>query len=350
MKRTIYLISTLVLGFVVLSNCKKDSSPDKDPSDLEIIVPEDAGYSSDKLNEAYEFAAQSGYDAVIALYKGKVLFSWGQVDENFNCHSIWKPFVSALYGISVEQGEINLDLTLKELEIDDIEPSLMDEEKQATIRDILKSRSGVYHEAAAETQEMKDMRPERGSHPHNTYFYYNNWDFNVGAAIYEQLTGKYIFDEFEKEIADPIGMQDFDVTECFKAYESNLSMYPSWRFKMSARDLARFGALYQKKGMWNDSQIISQEWISESTTSYSVMDSTTGIGYGYRWKVIPENSPFAQMIGSKGFFHTGIGMQIVLVLEDMNLVIVELKNTDEDRTDPGDAGMELGLMIINARL
>ena len=119
---------------------------------------------------------------------------------------------------------------------------------------------------------------------------------------------------------------------------------------MSARDLARFGALYQKNGIWNDSQIIPVEWISESTTSYSVMNSTTGIGYGYRWEVIPENSPFAQMIGSKGFFHTGIGIQVVLILEYLHLVIVELKNTDEDRTDPGNAGIELGLMIVNARL
>ena len=106
-----------------------------------------------------------------------------------------------------------MDLTLKELGIDDVEPNLTDEEKQATIKDLLKSRSGVYHEAAAETQEMKDIRPERGSHPHNTFFYYNNWDFNVGAAIYEQLTGKYIFNEFKEGIASPIGMQDFDVNE-----------------------------------------------------------------------------------------------------------------------------------------
>ena len=38
------------------------------------------------------------------------------------------------------------------------------------------ARSGVYHEAAAESQSMKDARPDRGSHPPGTFYYYNNWD------------------------------------------------------------------------------------------------------------------------------------------------------------------------------
>ena len=33
----------------------------------------------------------------------------------------------------------------------------------------------------------------------------------------------------------------------------------------------------------------------------------------------------------------------------VKLKIKKMKNTDEDLTDIGDAGMELGLMIINAR-
>ena len=346
-------IRTMVyfLLFLTLLGCHKDlATPDKNTSDLQIIKPEDAGYSSAKLQDAYNFAEQSGYDAVIALYNGKVLFSWGQVDKNYNCHSIWKPFVSSLFGIHVERGEIDLDRTIEELGIDDIEPSLTHEEKQATIRDLLKSRSGVYHEAAAETLEMKDNRPERGSHKHNTFFYYNNWDFNVGGSIFEQVTGKDIFEDFKKEIADPIGMQDFDITECFKAYEHNISLHPSWRFRMSARDLARFGSLYQLGGNWNDTRIISKDWISESTKSYSVLDSILGIGYGYRWYVIPEKSQFEQVIGSAGYYHTGLGVQIVLVFEELNLVIVELLNTDQDWTDPGNSGMELGMMIINAKL
>jgi CubicO group peptidase (beta-lactamase class C family) len=84
-----------------------------------------------------------------------------------------------LYGIHVGRGDIDLDATLAELDIDDITPYLTPIEKTATIRDLLLSRSGIYHEAAGESQSMIDLRPERGSHPPGTYFYYNNRDFNA---------------------------------------------------------------------------------------------------------------------------------------------------------------------------
>lgn len=64
--------------------------------------------------------------------------------------SIRKPFLGALYGIYVGKGVIDIGTTLEELNIDDIPPSLTSGEKQATIRDLLLSRSGVYYEAAGE--------------------------------------------------------------------------------------------------------------------------------------------------------------------------------------------------------
>lgn len=51
--------------------------------------------------------------------------------------------------------------TLKELNIDDIPPLLKEEEKMASVGDLLRSRSGVYHEAAAESEDMVEARPLR---------------------------------------------------------------------------------------------------------------------------------------------------------------------------------------------
>ena len=80
------------------------------------------------------------------------------------------------------------------------------------------------------------------------------------------------------------------------------------------------------------------------------MDSTAGVGYGYMWMTIPEGSVFEQMTGSSGYFHTGIGVHVVLILPELKLVIIERYDTDGVWTDPGDVGMELGFMIINARI
>ena len=337
----------LIITFIGCSD--NPTTPATDDTQLEYVTPEEVGYSSAQLNVAKLFAEQSGFAAVMALYDGKVFFSFGDIIYNYKCHSIRKPFLSALYGIHVRQGNIYLDATLVDLGIDDIPPSLTSEEKQATVKDLLKSRSGIYHEAAAETQEMKDMRPVRGSHPPGTFFYYNNWDFNTLGTIFEQETGTKIFEEFKKRIADPIGMKDFSVDNCYYQYENNLSMHPAYSFRMSARDMARFGVLYQKNGVWKDTQIISTDWISESTKTYSILDSTAGVGYGYMWNTIPEGSAFEQLIGSSGYYHTGIGVHAVIILPELKLVIVQRYDTEGVWTDPGDAGMDLGLMIIDAR-
>jgi CubicO group peptidase (beta-lactamase class C family) len=341
------LLPSLILVYTILIfiHCSKDPvSTEPVSNDLEHVFPEVVGWSSSKLKAVEDFAEQIGSVAVMALYDGKVFFDWGETDRNFWCHSIRKPFLSALYGIHVAAGHLNLDATLKELGIDDIPPRLTEEEKQATVRDLLKSRSGVYHEAAAENQYMKDARPVRGSHPPGTFYYYNNWDFNTLGAIFEQQTGTKIFEEFNRKIAMPIGMQDFDIKNCYYEYELELSEHPAYCFRMSARDMARFGLMYLRHGSWNHKQIVPSQWIEESTTSYSLLDSAMGTGYGYLWAVVPDDPDYGKI-----FFHTGIGVHLLMVIPEEKLVFIHRMNTDIPFTDPGDAINELFRKIIEAK-
>ena len=192
----------LLLNVGAIVSCSKSStSPVPDHDEIEYVTPEEVGYSSEALDEVRAAAEQSGYAAMMALYDGKVFFQWGDISRNFKCHSIRKPFLCALYGIHAARGHINLDETLADLGIDDIPPSLTNEEKLATVRDLLRSRSGVYHEAAAETQEAKELRPERGSHPPGSFYYYNNWDFNALGTIFAQETST-ISQPFELKYTD----------------------------------------------------------------------------------------------------------------------------------------------------
>jgi CubicO group peptidase (beta-lactamase class C family) len=349
----IILIYIVFVGFV-FSCSGSGSGSDSDTSGggqpLEYVTPEEVGYSSEKLEEAEQFAKESGYSAVMALYDGKVFFAWGSISTTYRCHSIRKPFLSALYGIYLAKGDINLAATLEDLHIDDIPPALTFAEKQAKVEHLLMSRSGVYHEAAYEAQIMIDTRPERGSHPPDTFFYYNNWDFNTLGTIFEQETGEGIFEAFRKNIADVAGMDDFRISNCNYHYEWDKSMHPAYLFKMSARDLARFGILYQKLGNLKGTQIISEAWIDESTMAYSIIDDTEGVGYGYMWAIIIEGGEMEQLIGYPGFYHTGVGIQVLVIIPELKLVIVELYDTDNLDEDPGDAGFQLGLMIIDARL
>lgn len=236
--------------------------------------------------------------------------------------------------------------------IDDIPLSLTKEEKQATIRDLLKSRSGIYHEAAAESEDMAAARPPRGSHPRDTFYYYNNWDFNALGTIFEKVTGAKIFEAFKKEIADPIGMEDFSLDDCRYSYEENKSKHPAYNFRMSARDMARFGLLYQRRGGWNGRQIIPEDWIDLSTKAYSTVSEEMGVGYGFMWNIVKPGSPFSNMLfdGKGAFYHTGVGIHTLSVLPEHKLVYIYRYDTEGEFKDPGDATIQLVAMIMKARL
>ncbi len=53
-------------------------------------------------------------------------------------------------GIAVERGLMDVNSTLEELGIDDQNPPLSSQEKQARVVDLLKSRSGIYHDSDRE--------------------------------------------------------------------------------------------------------------------------------------------------------------------------------------------------------
>jgi CubicO group peptidase (beta-lactamase class C family) len=349
-KRTAILIGSLCLVFLWIS-AEAPQGKDKEAG-LKYVAPEDVGWSSKKLEEAKAFAEKINSAAVMVLYDGKVFISWGNVATKYRIHSIRKPLLSALYGIYWGRGKINLDATLEELNIDDIPFSLTKEEQKATVSDLLKSRSGVYHEAAAETKDMAKARPERGSHPPGTFFYYNNWDFNALGTIFEKVTGAKIFEAFKKEIAEPIGMEDFSLDDCQYSYEENKSKHPAYNFRMTARDMARFGLLYLRKGNWKGRQIIPQDWIEKSTKAYSIVDEKMGVGYGYMWNVVMPGTAFSNILfdGKGGFYHTGVGIHTLSVLPELKLVYIYRYDTDGEYKDPGDATIQLVSMIMNARL
>ena len=301
-------------------------------------------WSEGKLDAAAAYAKEIGSAAVLVLDDGEVVFSFGDTTGKYMCHSIRKPFLGALYGIYVTKGLIDIDTTLEALNIDDIPPSLTPAEKQATIRDLLMSRSGVYHEAAGEAQSMIDARPERGSHRPGTFFYYNNWDFNALGTIFEQTTGKRIFQAFNEEIAKRIGMVDFSPSDCTYKFERSRSKHPAYFFRMSARDMARFGLLYQNSGQWEGEQIVPEKWIRESTTIYPV-ENPGGDPYGYLWRISPPESEFGY-----GFYHGGLGVHLLGVLPDQKLVLVHRVDTDRDFDITWSEIRTLMQMIFSARI
>jgi CubicO group peptidase (beta-lactamase class C family) len=333
MKKTISALVPYTLSSValfLLSSCSTPQSVTTDNTWRIVSRPEKLGYSSAKLAEAKQYAQDVNTAAVVIVVDGKILYEWGDVDKKFNTHSIRKSFLSALYGRYVRDGVIDVDRTLGEIGIDD-EPPLSDEEKKATIRDCLKARSGVYHTALYESQTMKDLKPPRHSMRAGTHWYYNNWDFNVLGTIFEKYTGKRIFEAIEEEIAKPIGMEDFSA-EDGSYVTGDESIHPAYPFRITARDLARFGVLMLSKGRWNGKQIIPRDWVEESTSYYSDATLYGCDGYGYMWWVSKANNKYPHLpnvdLPEGTYSARGSGGHYLIVIPAYDMVVVHRVNTD----------------------
>ncbi|MBA8881073.1 serine hydrolase domain-containing protein [Phyllobacterium myrsinacearum] len=290
---------------------------------------ETRGWSRHGLEAMRAYAATIASDALIVLQGDRLIANYGDLECRYQCHSMRKSFLSALIGIAVEKGTIDLSLTLQQLDIDDKE-SLSSVEKQATIFDLLTARSGIYHPAGYETAWMRSLKPPRHSHAPGTHWCYSNWDFNALGTIYTQLTGFDIHDAFNNLIAKPLGMEDFRYDEERRdggLQPDECSWHPAYPFRMSARDLARFGQLFLQQGEWNGRQIIPRDWVTTSVLPYS--DAGTRGAYGYMWWICRSGIAFPEVVLPDDSYHAlGAGGHFCLIIPAFDLVIIHRVNTD----------------------
>ncbi len=311
-----------------------------------IMTPEDVGYSLKELEAVKEFADKKlKTAAVVIVIDGKILFEWGEIEKEFKVHSIRKSFMSALYGIYVKSNVIDLSETMEDLGIDDI-PPLNEQEKTATVRHCLQARSGIYHDAAAEAQSMRLLKPERNTYKPGEYWCYNNWDFNVLYTVFEQKTGKKFFEALVNDVAIPIQMEDFNYDDGKLEYE-DVSVHPAYHFRMSARDMARFGLLMLRKGYWKGKQVIPKAWVEQITRYHSDASLYGTDGYGYMWWVVKEGNKFPHFpfvrLKDGSYSARGAYGQYIIVIPEYDMVIVHRVDSFEEGNLVSDNGM--GLLV-----
>ena len=307
------------------------------------------GFDGQALHAVCERADSLQSGALMAVFRGHVILACGDVERSFEAHSVRKSLVSGLYGTAIARGQIDLNATLADFGIDERTP-LTAEERSATIRQVISARSGVYLPAAYGASQDR-RRPERGSHPPGTHWFYNNWDFNVAGVVYERATGEDLYESFERRLAEPLAMEDWDSADGFRVYEPTKSRHPAHTFRISTRDLARVGQLYLQKGSWEGRQLLPADWVEESTQPHT--DDGDGTGYGYMWWTYRGGSPFTakyQTLAHHTFYRgLGTGEQGLWVIPDADLVVVHRADTDHGRTIDADDHWGLVESILAAR-
>lgn len=317
------------------------------------VPPEESGWDAARLARADSIARAVGTEAYTVVQDGRLVHEFGDLSHRYRLHSVRKSLLSALYGIAVEEGSLDLDRTLEEIGVDDA-TGLGPFERRARVRHLLASRSGVYLPAAHENEGWDEVRPARASHAPGSRFFYSNWDFNVAGTVYQVETEENLFEAFQREIAGPLGMEDFRPEDGAWRYDRDRSAHPAYVFRMSARDLARFGLLHLRNGRWRGRQVVPREWIEASTEWRSaVHHPRTGeildVGFGWMWWVSDEGKTHVPgvQLGPDAFSARGTGTQLLLILPERDLVFVHREDTD---TEADAVGMEAIGRILAAVL
>jgi CubicO group peptidase (beta-lactamase class C family) len=317
-----------------------------------IANPEDVGYSAEILGKVHKYADAIETTGLVVVVGGRVLLQYGDVEQLSYLASVRKSILAMLYGNYVADGTIDLNWTLEDLGMDDVQ-GLLPIEKQATVEHLITARSGVYHPASNAGDNTADA-PERGSQRPGQYLLYNNWDFNAAGAAFELMTGKNIYDALQTDIAEPIGMQDFDRERQRKSGNTERSQNLAYHMWLSTRDMARIGYLMLREGRWEDTQVIPVWWarrIVSVVTPVEEMNPTylryRGFGYGYMWWVWDGERVYPPLAGA--YSGRGAYGQYITVLPALDMVIAHKTAVPPARQTPWDEYYGIIRRLVQAR-
>ena len=282
-----------------------------------------SGWDMAGLAEVVAYAKTLSTDTLLIVSHGKAVASLGDASQRYNVHSIRKALLSALVGQHAGKGlkQIDLDATLAQLGIDDSPDPLSPRQKQATVRHLIRSVSGINHRAAAE-QGQREERTRRlgiGENEPGSKWAYNNWDYNVLTTIFERRTGLSIGAAFTAGVAIPAGMADYAASDVSYVASPRVSRHRAAMFRMSGRDLALFGQLYLNGGAVDGKRLLPRSWIDR------IAAEATGTGMGglraghsYLWWVPSPDTG----LPAGSFWALGLGHQAVIVVPAWHTVIV----------------------------
>jgi CubicO group peptidase (beta-lactamase class C family) len=254
----------------------------------------------------------------------------GEFDQRISW-SMAKSFLSAIFGVAVEEGHIK-DLNVP---VTDYVPSLKGSGYDGvTIKNVLQMSSGVYFDenygdfnsdinrfgrvmalGGSFDEFAASLTSEREQ---GTYMHYVSLDTHVIGMVLRAATGRSIEDYFNEKLWSKLG------TERDAIYITDSTGQPMvlGGLNLISRDYARMGKLYRDKGLINGIQVVPAQWIEDSITPDAPHlmpgkrdTSASKMGYGYQWW-IPDNP-------KQEFMALGIYGQHIYVNREYNVVIVK---------------------------
>lgn len=295
-----------------------------------------------------------GEPSGVVIRGGYLVASWGEPDRVDMTHSVTKSFLSTTVGMAYDRGlvrsvrdtvwkamapivplrfEAPSEPGSREGHPDVLEPFGTPHNKLITWDDMLRQTSdwegtlwGKPEWADRPSQNPAEWRTRARKAP-GTAYEYNDVRVNALALAATNVWRRPLPEVLRENLMEPIGASQ---TWRWHGYDNSwilLDGRPTqvvsggghWGGGMwiNAWDMARFGLLTLRRGMWGDKRILSEEWIAMSLTPTKPQPT-----YGFMNFFLNTDRKWMPSAPANAFGHVGNGTNLVFVSPDHDLVIV----------------------------
>jgi CubicO group peptidase (beta-lactamase class C family) len=346
--RLVALIAVLALGVSAARAQPECGIPAKLEDGWAIAKPIEAGIDGARLCGIAERlkVTNANVHGVVIVRGGKLVFEqyfsgydepWGGTDglHEFDAttlhdmRSVTKSIVSLLLGIALDRKLIaSLDEPVMRFfpEYADVKSPGWE---KITLRHLAKMTSGLKWDEnlpwndkndewhlANNADSLRYVFRKPFAFPPDTVWAYNGGGTDLLGKVIEIASGQRI-DAFAQEaLLSPLGITDWKLMDYSNGKQATAA---GWR--MRPRDAAKIGQLVLNKGMWGGKQIVSTEWIAESTKPRIQAVGLFGglFTYGYQWwigRTFTGGLEFPWVAGQ------GLGGQRLVIVPDLDLVVI----------------------------
>jgi CubicO group peptidase (beta-lactamase class C family) len=152
-----------------------------------------------------------------------------------------------------------------------------------------------------------------------TKFIYSSGVTNLIGEILNRKTGMPLVRFAGENLFAPLGITSYKWLTFPNAPQMALT---SSALYLRPRDMAKIGQLYLQGGIWDGKQIVSAQWVQESTAESVVVPinyspAFQNTGYGYQW----WRGQFANG-ETETIYAAGFGGQYIFIMPEIDMVIV----------------------------
>jgi len=323
-----FLIFPIILLFGCSDKDKQNLNPDGSDS-YQFPLASNHHIDEDKLIAAYEHADDLDQLHCLLLSRDGVLISeayfHGSIrDSLYDIRSVTKSVTTTLIGIAIDKGYIdNINQTVGDYISPEIYP-LEPDKASISIKNLIRMSSGIpwkeigpeseFNEWVNAPNQVNYILDKEMTYDQGTQFNYSDGNAHLVSVILTEASGMNSLAFAEMYLFEPMEINDYAwYTDKQGFYYGGVTM------DMTAEGLLKFGQLYLDKGMYKETRIVTENWISEATESQISTENIIPYqnGYGYFWWTGSKD-------GHDYYFANGYGGQFIVVIPDQDVVIVAL--------------------------